>query len=84
LPHGVALRSMTINEGSDAQPLAIDTAATRCGSRSHGCLTGGCQNKTLVMDPATMNVTSSLTGAVLDVDREQPRARCSNCRTKCE
>ena len=67
-PHGVALRSMTINEGTDMRPLAIDTAGNAVWvSISKGCLTGGCQNKTLVLDPATMGVTANLNGAVADV-----------------
>ena len=74
-PHGVALRSMTIDEGSDMQPLAIDAAGDAVWvSISKGCLTGGCQNKTLVLDPATMSVTSSMNGAVLDVVTANDRA----------
>ncbi|HEX6096127.1 MAG TPA: hypothetical protein VF432_07380 [Thermoanaerobaculia bacterium] len=67
-PHGVAVRSMTINEGADAQPLAIDTAGSAVWiSISRGCLSGGCQNRTLVLDPATMTVTATMNGAVADV-----------------
>ena len=66
--HGVALRQMTINEGTDMVPLAIDAAGSAIWvSISKGCLTGGCQNKTLVLDPATLNVTATMTGAVADV-----------------
>lgn len=73
--HGVALGQMTIDEGSDAQPLAIDTAGNAVWvSISKGCLTGGCQNKTLVLDPATLGVTSSMNGAVLDVVTSGNRA----------
>ena len=73
--HGVLLRSMTIDEGTDVQPLAIDTAGDAVWvSISKGCLTGGCQNKTLVLDPATMGVTATMNGAVLDVVVASPRA----------
>lgn len=74
-PHGVEIGQMTIDEGSDAQPLAIDTAGNAVWvSISRGCLTGGCQNKTLVLDPATLGVTSSMSGAVLDVVTSGNRA----------
>jgi hypothetical protein len=74
-PQGVAVRSMTINEGADAQPLALDTAGSVVWiSISRGCLSGGCQNKTLVLDPATMTVTATMTGAVLDVVTANNRA----------
>lgn len=74
-PDGVAMRRMTIDEGSDAQPLAIDTVSNAVWvSISKGCLTGGCQNKTLVLDPATLSVTSTMNGAVLDVVSAANRA----------
>lgn len=74
-PHGVALRSMTINEGPDAQPLALDTAGSTVWiSISKGCLSGGCQNRALVLDPATMTVTASMSGAVGDVVTANNRA----------
>lgn len=74
-PHGVLLRSMTINEGPDTQPLAIDTAGGVVWvSISKGCLTGGCQNRTLVLDPATMTVTATMNGAVADVAVANNRA----------
>jgi hypothetical protein len=65
---GVAMRTMVVNEGTDQQMIAIDAAGSAVWiSISKGCLTGGCQNRTLVLDPATMSVTSSMSGAVLDV-----------------
>jgi hypothetical protein len=73
--HGVAMRQMTINEGSDAQPIAIDVAGNAVWvSISKGCLSGGCQNKTLVLDPETLNVMSTMNGAVLDVVAAGARA----------
>ncbi len=74
-PHGAKLRQMTINEGTDMQPLAIDTAGNAVWvSISKGCLTGGCQNRTLVLDPATLAVTATMNGAVLDVVASSNRA----------
>ncbi len=74
-PQGVSLRQMSINEGIDTQPLAIDAAGTAVWvSISKGCLTGGCQNKTLVVDPATMTVTATMDGAVVDVVTASNRA----------
>ena len=74
-PQGVSLRSMLINEGTDMQPLGIDAAGSVVWvSISKGCLTGGCQNRTLIVDPATMTVTTSMSGAVLDVVTANDRA----------
>ncbi|HET8772506.1 MAG TPA: hypothetical protein VFP80_01895, partial [Thermoanaerobaculia bacterium] len=74
-PHGVLLRSMTINEGPDTQPLAIDAAGSAVWvSISKGCLTGGCQNRTLVLDPSTMTVAATMNGTVADVVTANDRA----------
>jgi len=72
---GVAIAKMTLNEGSDAQPLAIDTAGNAVWvSLSRGCLTGGCQKKTLVLDPASLAVTASMNGGATDVVTSGTRA----------
>jgi hypothetical protein len=69
------LRQVTINEGPDAQPLGIDTAGNAVWvSLSTGCQTGGCQEKTVVLDPATLAVTASMTGSVKDVVTAGTRA----------
>ena len=72
---GFQYAQFTMNEGSDAQPLAVDTAGNAVWfSLSRGCLTGGCQKKTLVLDPQSLAVTSTLTGGVIDVVTSGTRA----------
>lgn len=72
---GALLRQMTINEGTDAQPLSIDVAGNAVWvSLSKGCLTGGCQQKTLVLDPVSLIVTASMNGGVKDVVSSGTRA----------
>lgn len=72
---GIAIAKMTLNEGTDAQPLAIDTAGNAVWvSLSRGCLTGGCQKKTLVLDPASLAITASMNGGVTDVVTSGTRA----------
>ncbi|MEO8379258.1 MAG: hypothetical protein ABI779_06305, partial [Acidobacteriota bacterium] len=74
-PQGALLRQVTLNEGADAQPLAIRVAGHAVWvSFTKGCLSGGCQQKTLVLDPATLAVTSSLNGGVKDVVTAGTRA----------
>ncbi len=65
----------TINEGSDAVPLAIHaTSGAVFVSISRGCLTGGCEKKTIVYDPATLSATSTMTAAVVDLAQNGSRA----------
>ena len=67
-PQGVPYAQVTLDEGVDAQMLAIDTAGGAVWvSVSRGCLTGGCQRKTLVLDPASLAVTATMTGGVADL-----------------
>jgi hypothetical protein len=73
--HGVAYAQLTLDEGSDAQMLAIRTAGNAVWvSLSKGCLTGGCQKKTLVLDPASLAITATMTGGVMDVVTSGTRA----------
>lgn len=73
--YGAALAQMTINEGADAQMLAIDVAGNAVWvSLSKGCQSGGCQKKTLVLDPSSLAVTASLNGGVTDVVTSGTRA----------
>ncbi|HVG23220.1 MAG TPA: hypothetical protein VND45_03620, partial [Thermoanaerobaculia bacterium] len=66
--YGVASAQITLDEGSDAQMLAIDAVGGAVWvSLSRGCLTTGCQQKTLVLDPTSLAVTATMTGAVTDV-----------------
>jgi hypothetical protein len=74
-PVGAPLAQMTINEGSDAQPRAIATAGNAVWvSLSKGCSTGACEKKTLVLDPASLVVTATMTGGVDDVVTSGTRA----------
>lgn len=66
--------TITINEGDDAVPLAIDAVAGAVWvSLSKGCLSGGCEKKTLVFSGA-LTQTSSMTGGVTDVVTNGQRA----------
>jgi hypothetical protein len=66
-PAGVFLASMTLNEGSDAAPLSIFAInGAPWVSISRGCLTTGCEKKTLVLDPLTLVPTATLAGGVVD------------------
>lgn len=72
---GALLRETQINEGSDAQMLAIVAAGHAAWvAISRGCLSGGCEKKTLVFDPSTLSVTSTLTGGVVDAVTAGTRA----------
>jgi hypothetical protein len=74
-PQGALLRQMTINEGPDAQPLAIRTAGNAVWvAVSKGCLSGACQQKTLVLDPVSLAVSASMNGGVKDVFASGTRA----------
>ncbi|HEX6086818.1 MAG TPA: hypothetical protein VF266_19970 [Thermoanaerobaculia bacterium] len=74
-PQGVQYAQLALDEGVDAQMLAIDTAGGVVWvSLSRGCLTGGCQQKTLVLDPASLAVTATMTGGVIDVVTSGTRA----------
>lgn len=67
-PAGTVVAQATIREGNDSQPLAIHTVANAVWvSLSAGCTTGNCERKTFVLDPRTLAVTTTLTGAVRDV-----------------
>ncbi|HVS33770.1 MAG TPA: hypothetical protein VMS98_20210 [Thermoanaerobaculia bacterium] len=67
-PGGQPIRSATVSQGPDVQPLSIATAAgAPWVSISTGCLTTGCEKRTLVLDPVTLTQTATLTGGVVDV-----------------
>jgi len=71
---GAQLAQTTINEGTDAQPLAVRAVGTAVWvSLSKGCLSGGCEKKTLVYD-AALHQTSSFSGGVIDVTTNGTRA----------
>ncbi|HKR66422.1 MAG TPA: hypothetical protein VJZ00_22030, partial [Thermoanaerobaculia bacterium] len=74
-PSGAPLAQITIDEGADAQPRGIVTAGNAVWvSLSKGCTTGACEKKTLVLDPASLVVTASMTGGVDDVVTSGTRA----------
>jgi hypothetical protein len=72
---GAQSAQITLDEGSDAQFSAIDTAGNAVWvSLTRGCLTGACQKKTLVLDPASLAITATMTGAISDVVTSGTRA----------
>jgi hypothetical protein len=74
-PQGARLAQALVSEGIDSQALSIHTAANAVWvSISTGCTTGGCQRKTLVLDPHTLAITASLAGSVRDVVTSGTRA----------
>ncbi len=74
-PSGEPLAQITLNEGDDAQPLGIKAAANAVWvSVSKGCSSGACEYKTLVLDPSTLAVTATLTGAIDDLFATSNRA----------
>ena len=65
---GTQLAQTSIVEGSDSRPLAIRSAGGAVWlALSFGCTTGQCQQKTVVLNPATLAVTATLPGGVRDV-----------------
>jgi hypothetical protein len=53
---------------ASSQPLAIAAARNAAWvAVSRGCTSGGCEKKTLVLDPATLANTATLDGGVVDV-----------------
>jgi hypothetical protein len=72
---GVALKTATVLSGGDVQPLAIFTAGNALWvSFSRGCLSGGCEKVTLILDPVTLAQSDQLTGGVTDVAVSGTRA----------
>jgi len=73
--HGVPYAQVTLDEGNDAQTLALDAVGNAVWvSLAKGCLSGSCQKKTLVLDPTSLAVTATLTGAITDVVTAGTRA----------
>ncbi|MGZ8868021.1 MAG: hypothetical protein ACXW2P_06725 [Thermoanaerobaculia bacterium] len=65
---GLALRTATIDEGADTLPLAISAAGgAPWVSIRRGCTTTGCEERTVVLDPASLVRTASLDGGVNDL-----------------
>ena len=67
-PDGALLAQRSLSQGTDAQWLSIaaGNGAPWVGF-AKGCLTGGCEKTTLVLDPGSLVETASLKGAVTSV-----------------
>lgn len=65
---GFPIRSTTVDEGADTLPLSISTAGgAPWVSVRRGCTTTGCEERTVVLDPASLVRTASLDGGVNDL-----------------
>lgn len=66
--NGSVHASTRIDEGADAVPLTIVTAGgAPWVSLSRGCLSTGCEEKTLVLDPVSLVRTATLDGGTKDL-----------------
>jgi hypothetical protein len=69
----LAQRALDVNSGT--QPLSINSAGNAVWvSISRGCTTGGCEKKTLVLDPQTLVQTATVDGGAADVTTSGTRA----------
>ena len=67
-PDGVQLAERQLEEGFDATVLAAHAVGEAVWiSISSGCLSGGCSSRTLVLDPATLATTATMTGSITDL-----------------
>ncbi|MCU1350657.1 MAG: hypothetical protein JWO56_3687, partial [Acidobacteria bacterium] len=67
-PDGVLLAQVSLNEGTDAQWLSLAAAnGVPWVGFAKGCLSGGCQKGTHVLDPRSLVQTATLNGAVTAV-----------------
>lgn len=74
-PYGVQLRERLLDEGSDAEVLAAHAVGNAIWiSISSGCLSGNCTRRTLVIDPATLATTASMTGSIDDLSTSGTRS----------
>ncbi|HYO78557.1 MAG TPA: hypothetical protein VE010_19010, partial [Thermoanaerobaculia bacterium] len=74
-PFGARLGQRDVVETDDSQPLSIATARGAVWvSLVTGCATGQCARKTVVVDPATLVVTATMTGALRDLAVSGTRA----------
>lgn len=65
---GLPIRSTTVDDGADTVPLSIATAGgAPWVSLRRGCTTTGCEERTVVLDPASLVPTASLDGGVNDL-----------------
>jgi hypothetical protein len=74
-PDGVLLKSATFSTAPDAQPQAIFTVSSAVWVWfTRGCVTTGCEQVTLVLDPATLTQTDQIAGGITDVATVGTRA----------
>ncbi len=74
-PDGVLLKSSTVSTAPDAQSQAIFTAGNAVWVwLTRGCVTTGCEQVTLVLDPVTLAQTDQITGGITDVATVGTRA----------
>ncbi|HEX8253965.1 MAG TPA: hypothetical protein VF846_12530, partial [Thermoanaerobaculia bacterium] len=67
-PFGALLGQRDIETSEDSQPLSIATARGAVWvSLVTGCATGQCARKTVIVDPSTLLVTATMTGALRDL-----------------
>lgn len=65
---GLALRTAAVDEGADTLPLAISASGgAPWVAIRRGCTTTGCEESTVVLDPASLVRTASLEGSVRDI-----------------
>ncbi|HXG58478.1 MAG TPA: hypothetical protein VNL91_05620 [Thermoanaerobaculia bacterium] len=65
---GDALAQASILEGTDTLPLAIHSVrGAPWATLARGCLSGGCEKKTIVFDPVSLVRTATLAGAAVAV-----------------
>lgn len=74
-PAGALLAQRSLDEGPDAQPLAIFTVGNAVWvSLSRNCSSGNCEKRTVVLDAANLNATSSMPGGAEQVVAAANRA----------
>ncbi|HEX8153331.1 MAG TPA: hypothetical protein VF698_09415, partial [Thermoanaerobaculia bacterium] len=65
---GAVVAQRALNEGSDVQAQALFAAGNALWlSISKGCLSGGCEKTTLVLDPQSLVIADRLAGGTVDV-----------------
>ena len=65
---GAVVAQRALSEGNDVQAQSLFVAGNALWlSISKGCLTGGCEKTTLVLDPQSLVITDRLAGGTIDV-----------------
>lgn len=72
---GVPTARTVINEGVDTQLLSIATAGEAVWvTLAKGCVSGACEKRTLILEPRTLALRHSFSGAAVDVATSGTRA----------